>query len=153
MVDAHRFSKRSRELNERAQILENLAKLPNRATENDLRQAASMMRGAANHLEELVAATPPGCICRHVENDNYSYLDYAEACLHHRQLYILRESLKKDYAKMERQLKDEVRMKLVAAALTGTASMPRQEDPGGKNTVEKALMLADAAIRRITETA
>ena len=62
-----------------------------------------------------------------------------------------------DYAKMEKALKNEARMKLVAAALSGTAGLrPDAEaiDQHGRNLyVENALEIADAAIRRITETA
>jgi hypothetical protein len=154
-VNRHRFSKRALELNDHAQFLENLVRIgaisymPDHATEKDLRQAADLMRGAAIHLEELVSATPTGCICRHIENDNYSYLDYAEACLHHRQLYVLRESLKKDYAKMEKALKNEARMKLVAAALSGSAAVFVDDDI----LVQRAIVIADATIRRITEAA
>ena len=153
-VDRHRFSKRSRELHERAQIIEDLSRVPDRMTEKDFRLATDLMRGAANDLDELVKATPPGCICRHIENDNYSYLDYAEDCIHHRHYYFLSEKLKADYAKMEKALKDEARMKLVSAALAGTAGMATTEDQIGRNAfVENALEIAEAAIRRITEPA
>jgi hypothetical protein len=131
-----------------------LAKMPDRATSADIQLAADLATKAASDLDELVKATPPGCICRRIENDNYSYLDYAEDCIHHRQYYFLREQLKADYAKMEKVLKNEVRMKLVAAALSGTAGMEAKEDQIGRNAfVENALEIADAAIRRITETA
>ena len=152
-MDRHRFSKRSRELNERAQIIEDLSRVPDRMTEKDFRLATDLMRGAANDLDELVKAKPTGCICRHIENDNYSYLDYAKDCIHHAQYYFLREQLKADYAKMEKVLKDEARMKLVAAALAGTAGMATTDQIGRNAFVENALEIAEAAIRRITETA
>ena len=152
-MDRHRFGKRARELNDRAKIVEDLARMPDRATENDFRQASDLMRGAASDLDELVKATPPGCICRRIEHDNYSYLDYAEACVHHRQLYVLSEKLKADYAKMERALKDEARMKLVAAALAGTAGLEPQTNHQRNHYAERALLIADDVIRRITETA
>jgi hypothetical protein len=130
-----------------------LAKMTDRATGADLQLAADLATKAASDLDELVAATPPGCICRRVENENYSYLDYAEACLHHRQLYVLREQLKAGYVKMERALKNETRMKLVAAALSGAAGMPSDVDDHSDNTdlVKRAFTIADEAIRRITE--
>jgi hypothetical protein len=152
-VDRHRFSKRSRELIERAQIVEDLSRVPDRMTEKDFRLATDLMRGAASDLEELIKATPPGCICRRIENDNYSYLDYAEDCIHHRQYYCLREQLKADYAKMEKALKNEVRMKLVAAALSGTAVPLKHDNPTPDTVVLRALAIADETIRRITEIA
>ena len=128
--------------------------MPDRATEKDFRQAADLMRGAASDLEELVKATPTGCICRRIQDDNYSYLNYAEDCVHHRQYYALREQLKADYAKMEKALKNETRMKLVAAALTGSAAFTPEDDHAGRNQhVERAIAIADDTIRRITETA
>lgn len=156
MTDRHRFSKRVRELNARAQIVEDLVRMPDRAAEQDFRQAADLMRGAARDLEELASATPTGCICRRIQDDNYDYLDYAEACLHHRQLYVLHENLKASYAKMERVLKNEARMKLVAAALSNTAvPLDSRDTPTAAVglIVERALAIADEAIRRITETA
>lgn len=149
-----RFSKRTRELNERAQLLEDLARTPELAPAGCFSRTADLMRGAASDLDELVKATPPGCICRRVNNDNYSYLDYAEECLHHRQLYALSARLKADYARMERALKDETRMKLVVATLSGAAtSMAAQAEHLHGAFVENALTLADEVIRRITEIA
>ena len=153
MTDRHRFSKRSRELNERARLVDDLARMPDRATENDFRQAADLMRGAASDLDELASATPTGCVCRRIENDNYSYLDYHEECLHHRQYYFLREKLKEDYAKMEKALKDEARMKLVAAALSGSAGMAPNDVRELSTFAENVLEIADSVIRQITETA
>ena len=154
MTDRHRFSKRVRELNDSARLIEDLARMPDRATEKDFRQAANLMRGAAIDLEELATASPTGCICHRIENDNYSYLDYAEACVHHRQLYVLREKLKENYEKMEQALKNEARMKLVAAALSGTAGLPSDDDDLDDNDlVKRAISIADEAIRRLTESA
>jgi hypothetical protein len=132
-----------------------LAKMPDRATSADLQLAADLAKKAADDLDELVKATPSGCVCRRIDNDNYSYLDYHEECIHHRQYYFLREQLKADYAKMEKALKNEVRIKFVAAALAGTAAgIEPKEDQLGRNAfVENALEIAEAAIRRITETA
>ena len=146
-MDRHRFSKRSRELNERAKKIEDLGKMPDRAVELDFRQAAEMMRGAATDLDDLVKAELPGCVCRRVDRDDYSYLDYSLECRHHHQLHYLGEKLKADYIKMEKALKNEVRVKLVAAALAGTAGTA----PGDR-LVENAIAVADMAIRRLTET-
>jgi hypothetical protein len=147
-MDRHRFSKRAHDLRGCAQLIKDLTRVPDRATEKDFRQAADLMTGAASDLDELVKATPPGCVCRRIENDNYNYLDYAEACLHHRQLYTLRESLKAEYAKMERVLKNEARLKLVAAALTGAALAL---DLDVDDVTKRAVWIADEAIRRIAQ--
>ena len=148
MTDRHRFSRRASELRAFADRMGPLAKMPDRATSADLQLAADLAKKAADDLDELVKATPSGCVCRRIENDNYSYLDYHEECLHHRQYYFLREQLKADYAKMEKALKNEVRMKLVAAALSG-AAIPLD----ARDVVERAITIADETIRQITETA
>ena len=155
-INRHRFNKRIDQLNEGAQLIEDLARMPDRATEKDFRQASDLMRGAASDLVELVKAPLMGCVCQRVENDNYSYLDYAESCVHHRQLYALREKLREDYAKMEKELKNEVRMKLVVAALSGTAvPLDSRDTPtaGSALVVARALAIADEALRQITEIA
>jgi hypothetical protein len=156
-MDRHRFSKRSRELTELARLVEGFARMPDGATEKDFRQAAALIRGASNDIDELVRTSPPGCICRSVRDENNEFLDYTEACLHHRQLYTLRESLKADYAKMERALKSEVRLKLVAAALSGTAGLhqvrdqPSDVDDFNEDLAKRAIEIADATIRQITK--
>lgn len=142
-----RCRRRVRELREASQLVKDLARVPDRATEKDFRQVADLMADAATDLEELIQASPPGCLCRRVQTDNYAYLDYAEGCLHHRQLFVLCEKLKADYEKAERALKNEVRLKLVVAALTGAAARPAQDC---ESLVEQADALAEAAIRRIT---
>lgn len=146
MTDRHRFSRRASELRAFADRMIPLAQMPDRATGADLQLAADLATKAAADLDELAKATPPGCVCRRMQDDNYDYLDYAETCLHHRQLYVLRERVKADYAKMEKALKNEVRLKLVAAALSGAASMSQLE----QSFVDNAVALADEAIRRIT---
>lgn len=153
-MDKERFRKRAKDLHGCAQLVKDLTRMPDRATEKDFRQAADLMTGAADDITELVKARLPGCICRRIENDNYSYLDYDEACAHHRELHLIRESLKAEYAKMERALKNEARMKLVTAALSGAAVL---QDSRDKTTaavgtlVEGAIAIADEAIRRITQ--
>jgi len=150
-MDRHRFRTRSRELIDRAKKLEDLGKMPDRAVELDFRQAGELIRGAAADIQELVDAKLPGCVCRRIDHDDYSYLDYSLECRHHHQLHALSEKLKADYKKMEKTLKDEVRMKLVAAALSGTAR-DRDEamtvDQIGINAIE----IANDVIRRLTET-
>lgn len=151
-MDRHRFSRRAHELRAFADRMGPLAKMPDRATGADIQLAADLATKAASDLDELVAATPPGCVCHRIENDNYSYLDYHEDCLHHRQYYFLREQLKADYAKMEKALKNEARMKLVAAALSGSAVVPVDNSDDDAILVEHAIAIADATIRLITET-
>ena len=151
MTDRHRFSRRASELRRFADCIEPLAKMPERARGADIQTAADLAKKAADDLDELVKATPPGCICRRIENDNYSYLDYAEECVHHRQYYFLREKLKADYAKMEKDLKNEVRIRLVAAALSGTAAIPEGAVENPERHAIRALAIADATITKLTE--
>ena len=66
-----------------------------------------------------------------------------EGCFHHSQLYQLRETLKADYAKMERTLKNEARMKLVAAALAGAATLPNYT---AHDYAKRAVEIADETI-------
>jgi hypothetical protein len=54
---------------------------------------------------------------------------------------------------MEKGLKNEARMKLVTAALTGAALDAVEHDGRRLRLVDYALVVADDAIRRITETA
>lgn len=151
-MDRDRFRTRARELRAFAERMTPLAKMPDRATSADLQLAADLATKAADSLDELLKARPPGCNCRLIEDDNYSYLDYAESCLHHRQYHLLREKLKADYAKMEKALKNETRMKLVAAALSGSAGIEPKEllDHQGQ-LVQNAIAIADEVIRQITE--
>ena len=155
-MDRHRFSSRVRELKERAKLVEDLGRVPDRAKEKDFRDIAELLRKTAADIEELVDAKLPGCICRRIDHDDYSYLVYADECRHHHRLHVLTEKLKADYAKMEKTLKDEVRMKLIAAALSGTAGMPPidrlVENAINDRLVENAITVADETIRRLTVT-
>jgi hypothetical protein len=158
MTDQHRFGRRANELRAFAERIAPLAKMPDRATGADLQLAAELANKAASDLDELVAATPPGCICRLIEDDNYSYLDYAEACRYHGQLYTLREDLKARHEKMVKALKNETRMRIVLAALTGaaltnTSADKVEHDAKIAGRVGNALDLADEVLKQITETA
>lgn len=150
-MDRGRFHKRAVQLVHCAQLFKDLAAMPDRTTEKDCCQAADLMTNAANDLDELIKATPPGCICRRIEHDNYSYLDYAESCLHHRQLYHLSEKLKADYAKAERTLKNEVRLRLITAVLSGTAgaNVLNEIYEGDVAYVKRAIAIADETLRLI----
>jgi len=148
----NRFRERVHALRTFAEKMTSLAKMPERTTASDLQLAADLSKKAADSLDELLNAELLGCVCRRIEHDNYSYLDYAESCLHHRQYYLLRQQLKADYAKMEKALKDEVRVKLVAAALTGTAMpsiMPLDVSVRSRSVVTTAIAIADEALRQI----
>lgn len=148
-MERHRFSNRVRELKERAKLVEDLGRVPDRAKEKDFRDLAELLRKTASDIEELVDAKLPGCICRRIDHDDYSYLVYATECRHHHQLHFMTEKVKADYAKMEKTLKDEARMKLVATALTGTASLAVQDLPSFSRN---AIAIADETIARLTET-
>ena len=157
-MDRHRFSRRAAELRAFAERMGPLAKMPDRATGADLQLAADLANKAADDLDELVKATPPGCICRRIENDNYSYFDYHEDCIHHRHYYHLSEKLKADYAKMEKALKDGPRMRVILATLTGAALSGMGSDEVEhqvkvESRVYSARALADEVVRRLTEIA
>ena len=147
-MDRHRFSQRKIDITNCAKLIEDLSRMPDRATEKDLKQAAELMRGAACDLSELFNADLPGCVCRRIDHDNYSYLDYTESCRHHASLYKQQENLKANNTKMEKALKNEARMMLVASALTGTACMAPQDLAGFANN---AIAIADEGIARLTE--
>jgi len=66
-------------------------------------------------------------------------------------LHALHEKLKADYKKMEKTLKDEARMKLVAAALSGTAGLS-PIDHAPDHLAITAIDIANDVIRRLTET-
>jgi hypothetical protein len=145
MMDKEHFRKRSNELRVNAERLGQLGKMPDRVTDKDLRDASNLMLYAAMDLDELLKAQLPGCVCRRVQDDYLDYLDYAESCRHHRHLCHLRDHLKAEYAKMEKALKDEVRMSLVRAALSGAALSDVNI------AVERALMIADETLRQIAK--
>ena len=145
-MDRHRYSRRAHELRAFADRMGPLAKMPDRATSADIQLAADLAKKAADDLDELVAATPAGCVCLRIENDNYSYLDYVESCIHHRQYYLLREQLKAEYQKLECVLKNEARMKLVIAALQ--AQTVRSNEPD-ERMAKLAIKLADEVLRQL----
>jgi hypothetical protein len=68
-------------------------------------------------------------------------------------LHQLRESLKAEYTKMEKGLKNEARMRLVAAVLSGAAGLPNDVDAlDDEDLAKRAIAIADATIRQITIT-
>jgi hypothetical protein len=152
-MDRDRFRKRSRELNERARLVSDLAKMPDRATAKDFREVADLMSGAASDIDELLQANLPGCACRRIENDNYSYLHYAESCRHHGRLYLLEEDLKARYEKAEHALKNEVRLRFVTAALSGAAVSTDVRCGWDTSIVNRAIAIADEAVRQFAEEA
>lgn len=148
-MDKERFQKRARELRAFDERMRSLVKMPDRATGADLQLAADLVANAAADLEELLRAQLPGCTCCRIQDDNYDYLVYAEDCRHHRHGFLREQQLKADYAKAEKKLKDEVRMSLVRAALSGTATLPAMADL--HSCVERAIQIADETIRQITQ--
>jgi len=154
-MDRDRFRARARELRAFADRMIPLAKMPDRATSADLQLAADLAAKAADAIDDLVTATPTGCICRRIQDDNCDFLDYAESCRHHGSLFARVRQLKEGYAKIEKALRDEARMKLVAAALAGSATMPVEDDVRWHDRlfIERALAIADETIRQIAEGA
>src|SRR5207244_8267022 len=124
--------------------------LPERVTADDLRDAADQARKAAADVTDLLKAQLPGCICRRIQDGDRDYLIYEESCRHHRDLCLHRERLKADYAKMEKRLKAEVRMKLVTAALSGAAVLPETDSPENDDIATRTLAIADQTIDRLT---
>lgn len=158
-MDRDRFRTRMRELRTFADRMSPLAKMPDRATAADLQLAADLATKGADSINELLEAQLPGCICRRIDHDNYSYLAYAEECRHHGSLFAQERRLKEDYAKMERALKNELRVSLVAATLSGIAApqAPITHEgwkdvtgPSASKLVERAIAIADEAIRQLT---
>ncbi len=141
--DAIDHAKRYRKL---ADELQHLAELPDRLTKKDVEAAAKALRDAADDIDGLARAKPSGCICRHIEDDNYSYLHYDERCYHHGDLVRRTAAIKNDYEKAEKRLRDEVRMKLIVAALPGATALP---DLNKEEAARVAIDAADAVIRQL----
>ena len=141
-MDHDRFRARARDLRACAALVGGLTQMPDRATPKDFQQAADLLVGAADDLETLIKVRPAGCTCRGIQGDNYGYLVYVEGCLHHGHLYETHARLKADYEKLESALKNEARMKLVTAALTGAA----MHDSGDRE-LKRAIDIADEALR------
>lgn len=149
-MDRGRFENRVDKLRTCASHLGKLSALPERATTDDFRDASDLMRQAADDLTTLIKAELTGCVCRRIRDDNYDYLEYAQGCRHHRDLYTLKERLKADYTKMEKALKDEVRLKLVTAALAGAAiSNDVIAFEGTERIAKRAIEVADDTIERL----
>lgn len=149
-MDRDRFRKRAADLRSCADLVERLTRVPDRATRKDFEQVSDLMTGAATDIEKLIKAEPPGCVCRRIQDNDYDYLEYNEGCLHHRQLYLVREKLKADYERLEKKLKDEPRMRLLAAVLSDSldkTSAPRLQPAA--IVVDEALTIVDEAIRRL----
>lgn len=144
-----RFHKRAEDLRTCVELFSTMAQGPAHVFRKDFRQAADLMTGAAGDLEALIKTQPPDCLCRLVRDDNYDYLDYVESCLHHHQLYMTRVELQTHYTKMERALRDEVRMRLIVAALQSPTSY--SHDPWGRARL--AIELADEVLQQLAAEA
>lgn len=152
-MDGYQARKHAEDLRSRAGELRKLARMPDRAKADDFKAAAEAMLQGADSISALLSANLPGCECRHVETDSYSRLDYVESCRHHGHLYRQIEELKKSYEKTEKKLKDEVRLSLVKAALTGASTLVGPADGPHTIIVKRAIAVADEAIRQITGAA
>ena len=145
------FRQRQHELNEHVQLFAKLSQMPERLTEKDLQRAIYLMSRAAEDLGRLMDARLPGCVCRRIEDENYSRLVYEKTCTHHSSLFHQEKALEEGYAKAEKALKDEARMKLVAAALSGAAGLcETTNDLDDEDLAKRAISIADETIRRIT---
>lgn len=149
-MDRDRYRRRVRELGESTKLIESLAKVPDRATEKDFRLIIDQLRAAATDIEALLEADLPGCACRRVDRDDSYYLDYVESCRHHGHLFSRLASNKKHYEDAAQKLKDEVRGRLVASALSGAAgTVLVTMDAEVDDVVAIALRIADHAIQAI----
>jgi hypothetical protein len=147
-MDRSQARSHARDLRSQAGEFRKLVGMPDRAKAEDFKAAAEAMLKGADSIDALVDANLPGCTCRHIESDNYSYLDYAESCRHHGGLYRQIAELKKSYEKTEKKLKDEARMSVVRATLSGTADMPATLTVQG--FVARAIEIADETLRQLT---
>lgn len=148
-MDRDRFRTCASDLVKLSDQLLKLSGMPDRATRHDFEAAATLVSRAAKDLEDLLKVQLPGCICRRIQDDYYNYLEYAEACQHHGGLFHQHAATRAHYEKLENALKDEVRMRFITAALTGTAS----DQSTNKHIVQNALDLADEALRRLVDKA
>lgn len=146
-MDREHFRDRVRALRAQADEVSCLTAIPDRVKPQDLKATEHLLRAAAYDIEQLVKARPTGCICRHIQDDNYDYFDYDAACLHHGQLYRIREGLKADYAKMEKALKNEARLRFATAVLSGTDWLQVHDDTG--LGIKRALAIADGVLDHI----
>jgi hypothetical protein len=144
-----RFRDRANDLQKQADQLAMIAKIPNHATFANLNEAADLLTKAAEDIKELTQAKLPGCVCPYEGVLDHNYASYVEHCPHHRDLFLIRQRLKEQYAWMEKALKNEVRMGLVRAALTGAA----ESSVAPNRIVAFAILIADEAIRQIGERA
>lgn len=133
-------------LDAHAKELYQLSGMIERLTKADVAKAAKSLEEAARALEDLMKGELPGCTCRLVENDNYSYLDWNENCRHHRGLWLFQSESKKKYDEALKKLKNELRVKLVAELIGGLA---RGDGQGAKHLVARAIELADETIAQL----
>jgi hypothetical protein len=135
------------ELKQHAAQLDKLAELPERATRNDIRNAAAALLDASNDIRKLLKYPLPGCPCRRITDENYDYLVYTDACQHHAHLKREEERIKAAYTKAEEKLKENLRTKFMAAALSEISSFSRS----ATETARRAREIADATITALLE--
>lgn len=130
-----------------ARAIEKLRDMPERTTRDELLAWASALRRASQHLEQLTRTRPHGCTCRYHEDDDRSWVTPDPQCPHHKHQIEERAALAKHYAKQHTKLTNEIRLRLVTAAITGLASKASVLSPDGIAT--EALQVADAVIAKI----
>jgi len=148
-MDRDRFRTCARDLVKMADQLIKLSTMPDRATRHDFETAATLVSRAAKNLEDLLEAQLPGCICRRIVDDNYNYIDYAEACQHHGSLFRQVAAMKARYEKIEDDLKNEARMKILPAALAAAATAWPAAGSTDAALAGAAFRLTDEVLRRL----
>lgn len=130
-----------------ANAIEKLRDMPERTTRAELDAWSAALVRAARYLDELTRTRLHGCTCRYHEDDDRSWVTPDPACPHHKHQIEEQAALAKHYAKQQKKLTDEVRLRLVAAAITGLAGRPSVSSVDG--LAAEALQVADAVIAKI----
>jgi len=131
------------QLRERAAKLDLLARVPDRATGDDIYNAAETIRDCAVDIERLTRKSPPGCTCRLIEDDDRSYVVPDPTCRDHSWQLKEVKRIQDACAQRVAALEDSRLWRLIEAALHGsiaTGATPRQ-------VAERAWEIARAALR------
>lgn len=139
------------ELKKRSVELDTLASMLERVTKDDLRRAAQALLDCSDDIAYLLSSKnkPIGCPCTPVENDNYSYFIYVDACPHHHQYKARLETMEKEFKVAEKKLEDKLRVSFLEAAVQGLLAGGNEATP--KVLLDRAMEIADAAIARLRE--
>lgn len=141
-------------LTARARELESLVSMPHRVLSKDVEGASAALNEAADGMRQLMAGELPGCTCRRIDKDDYSYLNYDEKCRDHGNLWAQTTALKKRYEELHAKLTDELRIRIVSEVISSLAAT--QKCPSGlalalwaEDLAEQASAVADAAIAEL----